>query len=155
MDFEREIFLDNILKRFSGDVPIYKAVLRKEYESDMATYYHIENELKYLEGEGIIEFVGSKLYKLKPKGWAMLANMDTMGFVAKEKERLAIIVKENSRFWFVAVVTFLTLIISIPTYYISCKQILKENQAKERLLPPQPTLKQDSTNAKKDTQNHK
>ncbi len=98
---QKSIICDAILKKFDGNTHYTWKLLHEEsfYKSINESYFVVENHIKYLLGENILhensnnatsaEFV---YIQLSSKGWFMMTNIDTEGFVAierksKEKER--------------------------------------------------------------------
>src|SRR5688500_2502679 len=89
-------FLDSVLMRFDGNKSIYLKDLEDELGHRTPPYHLTENALRSLSGAGLITpirpdhstgipVVGG--YYLSDKGWDVMVNISTDGYVAKEKQR--------------------------------------------------------------------
>ena len=95
---EKAVICDNILRRFQGNGAVRWEGLKKEFAHDMHQYHVVENNINYLIAEGMVRRHPSlEILHLTEKGFATLAEIDTLGYVAKENERLADSRKSSKR----------------------------------------------------------
>lgn len=86
---EKAVICDNILRRFKGNGAVYWAKLRDEYKEDQQNYFITENNINFLIAHGMIKRNNSiECLNLTEKGFATLAEIDTLGYVTQENERL-------------------------------------------------------------------
>lgn len=106
---EKAIILDNILKRFKGNETIFWSDLKKEFTDNTNGYYILENNIKYLLGEGILEKDEQKCsIRLSDKGFATYTDLDSLGYVAiTKKEKFDARIKYSA--FFITIATFLIL----------------------------------------------
>ena len=86
---EKAEMLDSILKRFTGNETVRWSSLKEEFKDKMHHYYVTENNIKYLLGEGMLETPagGSDKLRLSDKGFATLADIDILGYVAQVNDK--------------------------------------------------------------------
>lgn len=85
---EKAQICDNILRRFQGNGSVAWENLRTELAHDMHQYYVTENNINFLIADDMLrrDLTGG-LLNLTEKGFATLAELDTLGYVAREKEQ--------------------------------------------------------------------
>jgi ABC-type sugar transport system permease subunit len=131
MNKEKAIKLDAILLKFHGDISIQHYDDNINNFKEIDTYYKIENYLKFLESENMVENIPAKVrtYKLRPRGWATMTEIKTEGYVSKHKEKQRNeIIKWTTLF--TVIVTLMVTIFSllIPIYHKS--EPMKSEQIK-------------------------
>jgi hypothetical protein len=86
---EKAVICDDILRRFKGNGAVYRAKLRDEYKEDQHNYFITENKFNFLIARGMIKRNNSiECLNLTGEGFATLAEIDTLGYVTQENERL-------------------------------------------------------------------
>jgi hypothetical protein len=119
---------------------------------DKATAISLIYEIKMYENK-----TGEIIYglNLSAFNWNILKTfLGIGGFVKIYNEERKENRKDNFRFWSIAVITFLTLLITIYQAYISCTATQSKNQTEKQSQIKQQSLIPDSTNPKKDTYHH-
>ena len=99
------ILCDSILERCRGSIPIEWHKLREDFkigtnekgiDIHSEQYYLTENNINLLISDGMMYREGMDYIFLSDKGFATMAYIKTLGYVAKENERLSI-EKENKK----------------------------------------------------------
>jgi len=87
MIIRREIaeFRDNVLQLFDGHRTIRKKDLELKYKGDTYLLVQTEKHLKILETDGMIRDNGLEEYHLQPKGLRILNDIQSLGYVARQK----------------------------------------------------------------------
>jgi hypothetical protein len=86
---EKATICDSILRQFQGNGAIYWEKLREEFKANMHDYHVTENNINFLIADGMLKRNNSlECLNLTEKGFATLAEIDTLGYVAKENERI-------------------------------------------------------------------
>lgn len=82
---ERAEFLDTILRLFDGKRIIRKKELEIKYKEDSYIFYQTQKHLKILEADGLISDNGLDEYHLQPKGSRILSDIESLGYLARQK----------------------------------------------------------------------
>ena len=123
---EKAEICDDILRRFQGNGAIYWASLRAEFAQNMHLYYVTESNINFLIAEGMIErdLTGAAL-NLTERGFATLAEIETLGYVAKENERLNEARKSTNRANVDRAIQLIILLISLAGLIIAIIMLRK------------------------------
>jgi hypothetical protein len=143
---EKGKLLDEILALFDGNKTRNFTELREQFGEER--YFLIENHLKFLVGENVVEDHQGKLC-LSPKGFAIYTDLKNLGYESRELEKLAQVAKTDRQFWWIFWITLITLIVTIYQVFFASTPRLPEPQKEKLSAPSQPVLDQDSTNSKK------
>lgn len=129
MDIEKAKILDDILKRFSGNVTISWESLRVEFKDDMNKYFILENNLNFLVGDGMLKR-DNALHTLcmTDKGFATMTDPESLGYYVKAKKE-----RNESRIKYAAFfITTATFLILLYNNFINSKSTSSSPTPKEK-----------------------
>ena len=117
MKTDKAKMLDDILKRFSGNITITWDSLREEFKDDMDKYYILENNINFLVGDGILKR-DTTLHTLcmTDKGFATMTDPENLGYVPKAKKET----RDNR-------IKNIAFVITIATFLVLCYNFCKTN----------------------------
>jgi hypothetical protein len=125
---EKAIICDDILRRFKGNGALYWAKLRDEFKADEHTYFVTENNINYLIAQGMIKRNNSiECLNLTEKGFATLAEIDTLGYVTQENERSKEEAKSRRRMNIDRSIQIIILIISLAALIVAVVALMNSH----------------------------
>jgi hypothetical protein len=154
MDIEKAKILDNILKRFSGNITVSWASLREEFKDDMNKYYILENNINFLVGDGILKRDNTlHTLSMTDKGFATMTDPGNLGYYVKaKKERNESRIKYAA--FFITIATFLILLYNNFIHSKSTSSSSTPIEKKEVTVPASDTSKGLSKQTIEKSQSH-
>jgi hypothetical protein len=143
--------LDAILLKFQGDISIQHYMqINNQFKDIDNNYFVIENHLKFLEAENMLNCSSEGIRKLSPRGWATMTDIKNLGYEKKAKKEKRVSIINTLTFIF----SFVSVIILCQSFYRDVfLQANKENhspavkstiQHEQKLMPKELPSKNDS-----------